>query len=484
LYLRDDHGFGISGGAGAAAAVRIPAACARAIAIDRGARPKSLREVDLVVDLGAGLGTARWYRGLATLGALIVAAVRVAAPFHSMALPIAPTLSHARHVQMTVQPRSAAPIKAALEPAQLDLDATMERGDHLARILERQGVTHEDAVQAARLVSGVMPPSDIAPGTRLAITLGRRPNQQVARPLDALSFRARFDLALSLKRVNGALTLERRSIAIDSTPMRLTGTVGAGLYASARAAGVPVPLIADYIRVIARHIDIGTIAPSDSFDLIFEHKRAATGEEQTGRLLYAGLLHGKQMLMLAPWTYAGRTQWFDASGVGDRHDGFTVPVAGARLSSSFGMRFHPILGFSRMHQGVDLAAPYGTPIVAASSGVVRFAGWHGGHGNFVQIVHAGGMGTGYGHMSQFVVHPGEAVQQGQLIGYVGSTGLSTGPHCHFEVYRDGAAIDPTTASFETAEQLDGPAFGQFRAKMMRLTSLPFGGARANGSSGN
>jgi murein DD-endopeptidase MepM/ murein hydrolase activator NlpD len=148
-----------------------------------------------------------------------------------------------------------------------------------------------------------------------------------------------------------------------------------------------------------------------------------------------------------------------------------MPVSGARLSSGFGMRFHPILGFSRMHQGVDLAAPYGTPIVAAEDGVVRFAGWHGGHGNFVQIAHAGGMGTGYGHMSAYVVRSGESVQAGQLIGYVGSTGLSTGPHCHFEVYQSGVPIDPTSASFSTTTRLAGRVLRGFKVTMTRLTAL-------------
>jgi murein DD-endopeptidase MepM/ murein hydrolase activator NlpD len=128
-----------------------------------------------------------------------------------------------------------------------------------------------------------------------------------------------------------------------------------------------------------------------------------------------------------------------------------------------------------MHQGIDLAAPYGTPIVAASDGVVRFAGWHGGHGNFVQIAHAGGMGTGYGHMSRYVVHPGQSVRQGQLIGYVGSTGLSTGPHCHFEVYRGGHPINPATARFAMTSQIGGEALKRFRATLARLTALPPGG---------
>ena len=142
-------------------------------------------------------------------------------------------------------------------------------------------------------------------------------------------------------------------------------------------------------------------SPADRYDIVVDtpaRRRGRTG----GCSMPASSIDG-QPLSLLRWTLDGQEQWLDAAGTGAATDGFTVPVADARLSSGFGMRFHPILGFSRMHQGVDLAAPYGTPIVAAAEGIVRFAGAHGGYGNFVQIQHAGGMGTGYGHMSGIVV---------------------------------------------------------------------------------
>jgi murein DD-endopeptidase MepM/ murein hydrolase activator NlpD len=170
---------------------------------------------------------------------------------------------------------------------------------------------------------------------------------------------------------------------------------------------------------------------------------------------------------------AGREQWFDAAGAGQKRAGFAMPVNG-RVTSGFGMRFHPILGYSRMHQGIDLAAPAGTPIVAASDGVVRFAGWHGGHGNYVLVAHAGGLATGYGHMSRIVAAPGEQVSQGELIGYVGATGLATGPHLHFEVFRGGVAIDPAGANFAATSQIAGADLAAFRARLARLTTLPAG----------
>jgi murein DD-endopeptidase MepM/ murein hydrolase activator NlpD len=181
------------------------------------------------------------------------------------------------------------------------------------------------------------------------------------------------------------------------------------------------------------------------------------------------LASGRKLDMLK-WAYQGREQWFEASGVGKKRDGLAKPVELARISSGFGMRFHPVLGYSRMHQGVDFAAPTGTPIYAVTDGVVRYAGWHGGHGNFVKLQHSGGMGTGYGHMSRIAVRSGERVRRGEVIGYVGSTGLSTGPHLHYEVYRNGETVNPLSVKFQQQALLSGRELAAFRARLNALKS--------------
>jgi murein DD-endopeptidase MepM/ murein hydrolase activator NlpD len=231
-----------------------------------------------------------------------------------------------------------------------------------------------------------------------------------------------------------------------------------------------------YLKALSAHVSIsGDVRPDDRFDLVVAHRRAETGEVETGDLLYAGLDQDRGQIRLLRWTSAGKPQWFEASGVGERRGVMRMPVAG-RLTSGFGMRHHPLLGFSRMHAGMDIAAPYGSPIVAATDGVVDYAGWHGGHGKFVRIAHGGGLGTGYGHMSSIVVGAGARVVQGQVIGYVGSTGLSTGPHLHYEVYRGGQAVDPATVSFITTSQLVGADLAAFRATLARLTAVQPGAA--------
>jgi murein DD-endopeptidase MepM/ murein hydrolase activator NlpD len=173
------------------------------------------------------------------------------------------------------------------------------------------------------------------------------------------------------------------------------------------------------------------------------------------------------------WAKDGAQQWFEAAGVGRQTGGMIQPVPGA-VSSGFGMRMHPILGYSRMHRGIDFRASYGTPILAVSDGRVAFAGWHGGHGRAVAINHGGGLGTMYAHMSRIAVAPGTAVRRGQVIGYVGSTGLSTGPHLHFEVLRNGAAVDPRAVRFTQRPQLEGAELANFRARLRTLLGTRIG----------
>jgi len=264
-------------------------------------------------------------------------------------------------------------------------------------------------------------------------------------------------------------------IAIDHTPLRIQGRVGPSLYRAARAAGAPAKAVEAFIRSLASRMPISRVGADNRFDIIVERERAATGEVQLGNLVYAGL-DGAQKLQLVRWDEDGKTQWYDARGVGGETRGAAaMPVAG-RLTSGFGARRHPILGYLRMHKGLDIAAPYGTPIHAAMDGVVAMAGRSGGYGNFVKLSHAGGLATGYGHMSRIAVRGGTRVVRGQLIGYVGSTGMSTGPHLHYELWKNGVAINPAGMSFATVQRLTGSALSSFRSRLAKLMAVPASGA--------
>jgi murein DD-endopeptidase MepM/ murein hydrolase activator NlpD len=337
-------------------------------------------------------------------------------------------------------------------------------------VLQRAGVGADEAKSVADRVAATTDLSGIKAGTKLDLTLGRRPNKTVARPLDHLAFRARLDLALVMDRVGNDLKLTPKPIAVDDTPLRIQGKVGGSMLSSARAAGAPASAIQTWLRAMGQHVSIQGIHANDTFDIIVEHRRAADGMSETGGLLFAGLQQGKKELRLLKWTLSGKEQFFDAAGVGETRGSMRMPVQGHQ-TSSFGMRFHPVLGYSRMHKGIDYGAPMGSPIIAATDGVVNFAGWHGGHGNYVQVRQSAHFGTGYAHMSRIVAKVGEHVHAGQIIGYVGSTGLSTGPHLHFEVFVNNVAVNPASVKFLQAATLSGAELGRFKSELAHLMAL-------------
>ncbi|SNS82755.1 Peptidase family M23 [Sphingomonas laterariae] len=498
MYQRDEAGFGQGGGA---TALALDGGLRRSLGVSAPVLPEltgwraTVHDLDLVVDLGSRIGSRTWFRGLATCLALCAAPIAFFPDFGSVAAPAPPAMAEAQWQEaraIAIAPLglgadtgrrmaptdAAAPLADTPERPSIDLVATIGQGDGFARVLERAGVARSEAQDVAKMVAGIVSLGDLRPGTRMDVTLGRRARKSDARPLDNLLFRARFDLKLAVERVDGRLALRRIPIAVDDTPLRIQGLVGSSLYRAARAAGAPAKAVEAYIRAIGSRMSIGRdVGSDDRFDIIVEHRRAETGEVEVGKLLYAGLNQGRRQTRLMQWTAGGSTQWYEASGVGERKGMMRMPVAG-RMTSGFGMRRHPLLGYSRLHKGQDFGAAYGSPILAAVDGVVSFAGWHGGHGKYVKLNHNGGLATAYAHMSRIVAKSGQRVAQGQVIGYVGSTGLSTGPHLHYEVYKNGVAVNPRTMSFTTTSQLAGGDLARFKAQLNRLLAVKPGAAAA------
>ena len=359
----------------------------------------------------------------------------------------------------------------AAERPVVDLAVTLGEGDTLAHALARSGVGSGDGATAVGLVARVVPLEQLAPGTRVMLKLGPRSAVSIPRPLQSLAMRARLDLAISVTRQAGHLALMRTVIPVDATPLRLRGRVGPSLYRSARAAGARPTDVVALIRALASRFSFaGDISASDVFDLVIDRRRAATGEMRLGGLLMAGLDQGGRRTDLIRWNVDGHEGWFDADGRFERRGAIGMPVAG-RITSPFGMRFHPLLGFNRMHKGIDIGAPVGTPVIAVVPGIVLSAGWSGGYGNFIRLAHGGSLATGYGHLSRMLVAPGQQVGRGQVIGYVGSTGLSTGPHLHWEVWRAGVAVDPLTMSVDNIASLTAAQMAAFRSRAAYLLDL-------------
>jgi len=248
-------------------------------------------------------------------------------------------------------------------------------------------------------------------------------------------------------------------------PLRIRGRVGHGLYWSLRAAGASPQVAAQYLAALATEIDVGDVGPSDGFDLVLGANRD---------LLYAGLDRvANSNLQLVRWNANGRSEWIDAANAAKPvpvADGMAWPVAG-HITSYFGYRYHPILHFTRFHAGIDFGASWGSPIVAAADGQVAGAGWSGGYGRQVRLWHGAGLVTTYSHMSEIVAAPGSFVRRGQLIGYVGSSGLSTGPHLHYEVLKDGTPVNPLDVRFVSAPVVDNHLADAVKARLKALLSI-------------
>ena len=490
LFLRDDQGLELAGGTttrsfGRAVAAPLPPAPAWQRWRD------ALAAVDWIPDLGTALGSRAWWRGLATCLLLIAGTCRFLAPdLGPLAAPapaplagddwdearaqgIAPLAWGATTGRRMAAGDLVLPLAEAPERPTVELAATLGEGDAFDRVLLRAGVGRGDAQAAAALIRQVG--GDLIPGTRLQVTLGRRANKTVPRPLERLEMRARFDLAVSLVRADNGLTLQRHPIAIDRTPLRLQAMVGSSLYRAARAAGAPAKAVETFIRALATKLSIGRdIGPGASFDMVIDRERAATGETRLGQVQLAAIGRVGHQLQLVRWAGDGGDEWWDANGRNERRGFMGMPVQG-RITSTFGWRMHPLLHFERFHKGTDIGAPWGSPVYAVLDGVVQMAGRAGGYGNFLKLGHAGGLQSGYGHLSRFAVGPGQRVRQGQVIAYVGSTGLSTGPHLHWEVWRGGKAINPQSISFTSVAALSGDELRRFKARVQLLLAVKPGG---------
>lgn len=360
--------------------------------------------------------------------------------------------------------RTVEPIAVAPQRKQLDFNLTAG-GEPVGMMLMRAGASYGDAALAGAMI-GALPA-----GTTVHLVLGEPSGS--GRAIARVEVTPRMDVRLRLFRdSNGALQLDREQLAVDTTPVRIRGLAGDGLYWALRAAGASPQSTADYLRALATEIDVGAdVGPNDAFDLVIASRKSASGERAYGALLYAGIDRtGVAPIQLVRWGDNNRVQWISAASLdrpAEHAVGMTWPANG-RITSTFGWRRHPILGFGRMHKGVDFGASWGSPIVAAASGQVTMSGWAGGYGRQVRISHGGGIASSYSHMSSIVAEPGSFVRQGQVIGYVGSSGLSTGAHLHYEVYQSGQAVDPLGVRFASAAPV---ADGQAKAIKARLAAL-------------
>lgn len=249
---------------------------------------------------------------------------------------------------------------------------------------------------------------------------------------------------------------------------------GDSFYTSAVTAGLPEELINEIASAMSFDFDFQRdINEGDTFEAVWEERVNAEGDSLGGRrLIYAAMSTPQKSKALYRFVAPGTRDalWYDADGKGSRRSLMRTPVEGARVSSPFGYRFHPIHFSRRLHAGIDFAAPTGTPVYASGDGAILSAGWGGGYGNLIQLRHTNGWVSRYAHLVRFAdgIRNGVPVTQGQVIGYVGTTGSSTGPHLHYEIRIDGNPVDPSTIVVDDRTALTGGALEAFRTARDRI----------------
>lgn len=350
-------------------------------------------------------------------------------------------------------------------------------GDTLYGVLVDAGVTEDDAKDAVGALSDVFSPRALRAGQEITLSLsataGESSSSNADPQLIGLAFEPDVVTDVTLIRNDSgdfvAASVDKELVEANR---RAAGVIDSSLFNAAQKAGLPMPVTADLIRIFSFDVDFQRdIQDGDAFEVFYERKETADGDfVKSGTILFAAMTLSGKTIPVYYFERDGDGEYFTPNGEAIRKSLLRTPVDGARITSGFGMRMHPVLGYSTMHKGLDFGAPTGTPIFAAGSGTVVEMGKKGAYGNYVRIRHNGQYQTAYAHMSKFAkgLRKGDKVKQGEVIGYVGATGRVTGPHLHYEIMVDGAQVNPAKVKMASGDKLTGKQLKAFQAQMAKI----------------
>ena len=278
--------------------------------------------------------------------------------------------------------------------------------------------------------------------------------------------------SVEVKRNKDEFVVNKNILKLEKQEVVLSNSIKNNLYSSAIEVGVEPNIIVEFANIFGFEVDFQRdIQVGDKFEIYYERLLDEDGViRNTGKIFYASMFVNNKEISLYNFKYNNENGFYDVDGKSVIKTLMKTPINGARLSSSFGFRRHPILGFNKLHQGTDFAAKTGTPIMASGSGVVVMAQKYKGYGNYVKIRHNSTYETAYAHMSKYGrgIRKGVRVNQGQIIGYVGSTGLSTGPHLHYEVIANGKRVNSQRLKLPTGKTLDNEARNKFEVERIKI----------------
>ena len=253
-------------------------------------------------------------------------------------------------------------------------------------------------------------------------------------------------------------------------------TIDRGIYRTAKQSGIENSIVAQFARLYGFEVDFQRdLKKNDKIKIFYERYLDDDGVSQrTGNIIYSEITNVERNIILYRYEYPnGSIAYFTPEGKSIEKSLMRTPINGAKLSSRYGFRIHPILGYNQMHQGTDFAAPIGTPVMASGAGTVEYSGWKGGYGKFISIRHSAVYQTNYAHLQDYAkgIRRGAKVQQGQVIGYLGSTGSSTGPHLHYEVIVNGKKENSQTLKLPSAAPLEGNNKNLFEIQKRNIDNL-------------
>ena len=278
--------------------------------------------------------------------------------------------------------------------------------------------------------------------------------------------------SVEIRKIQNRYLVKENILQLYKKEVVVKNEIKNNLYSSAMEAGIEPNIIVEFARIFGFEVDFQRdIRKGDWFEILYEKFKDDNNKvRDTGKIIYASMYVNGEEINLYNFRYNNDEEFYDIKGKSITKSLMKTPINGARLSSSFGMRKHPILGYNKMHRGTDFAAPSGTPIMASGSGTVTRARWCGGGGNCVKIKHNSTYETIYAHMKSFAkgIKEGRKVKQGQIIGYVGSTGLSTGPHLHYEVIVNGKKVNSQKLKLPSGKILKGEERKQFELDRIKI----------------
>ena len=355
-----------------------------------------------------------------------------------------------------------------IESPYLEYDYLIKDGDTIENIFKKFGISNKQVDIIVEKIKK-MKLADIKTGQKISFLLKRNIRSKEIEIIN-VNYPLSKETFVQIDKKKNKIEVTKNVTQLYKKEIVLSGKINTSLYRSATDSGIEPNVILEFARIFGFEVDFQRdIRKGDEFEILFERFTDDRGKKiKTGKILYAFLDINNQKIQLYRFGKKNNYDYYNLDGKSISKALMKTPINGARLSSPFGNRKHPILGFTKHHNGTDFAAPTGTPIMASGNGTVIKAGWCGNGGNCVRIRHNSSYTTGYGHLSKFATKTGRRVRQGQIIGYVGNTGMSTGPHLHYTVKYNGKFINSQKLKLPSGKVLKGDERKLFEVERIKL----------------